>query len=452
MNETPLLNLITDFVDDFRQPAILWQALVILACLALSWLLVRQLRVFLHKRAEAAATPATPETLQRTDSFIRILTPVLAAMLLGIAQHFLAKFQSVNLLSIAIPLCTSMALVRFGFYVLRRIFARHGDISPTMLLLEKIFTVVVWAGMALYITGLWPELHTFLESIVVPLGRNKVSVAAILQAAISVAVLLVLAMWAGTSLDERLMKMQGLHTSLRVVLSRMGRAVLILVSVLVSLSLVGIDLTVLSVFGGAFGVALGFGLQKIAANFVSGFIILLDRSLTIGDMITVGQFTGKVTQINTRYTVLLGGDGVESIVPNEMLISGGVQNMSLSNRMVWLSTAVSVGYETDLDVIFPLLEAATAKVPRVSQSNPPSATLVRFGADGLDVQIGFWIADPENGTGGVKSNVNRAIWRTLQEHKVTVPFPQRELRIVGTPAAPLASAADGESPPSGTQP
>jgi len=452
MNETPLLNLITDFVNDFRQPAILWQALVIFACLALSWLLVRQLREFLHKRAEAAATPATPETLQRTDSFIRILTPVLAAMLLGIAQHFLAKFQSVNLLSIAIPLCTSMALVRFGFYVLRRIFAHHGNVSPTMLLLEKIFTVVVWAGMALYITGLWPDLHAFLEGIIVPLGRNKVSVAAILQAAISVAVLLVLAMWAGTSLDERLMKMQGLHTSLRVVLSRMGRAVLILVSVLVSLSLVGIDLTVLSVFGGAFGVALGFGLQKIAANFVSGFIILLDRSLTIGDMITVGQFTGKVTQISTRYTVLLGGDGVESIVPNEMLISGGVQNMSLSNRMVWLSTAVSVGYETDLDVIFPLLEAATAKVPRVSQSNPPSATLVRFGADGLDVQIGFWIADPENGTGGVKSNVNRAIWRTLQEHKVTVPFPQRELRIVGTPPAPLASAADGESPPSGTQP
>ena len=452
MNETPLLNLITDFVDDFRQPAILWQALVIVACLALSWLLVRQLREFLHKRAEAATTPANPETLQRTDSFIRILTPVLAAMLLGIAQHFLAKFQSVNLLSIAIPLCTSMALVRFGFYVLRRIFARHGEVSPTMLLLEKIFTVVVWAGMAMYITGLWPELHAFLEGIIVPLGRNKVSVAAILQAAISVAVLLVLAMWAGTSLDERLMKMQGLHTSLRVVLSRMGRAVLILVSVLVSLSLVGIDLTVLSVFGGAFGVALGFGLQKIAANFVSGFIILLDRSLTIGDMITVGQFTGKVTQINTRYTVLLGGDGVESIVPNEMLISGGVQNMSLSNRMVWLSTTVSVAYETDLDAIFPLLEAATAKVPRVSQSNPPSVTLVRFGADGLDLQIGFWIADPENGTGGVKSNVNRAKRRTLQEHQVSVPFPQRELRIVATPPAPLISAADGYSAPSGTQP
>lgn len=445
MNETPLLNLITDFVDDFRQPAILWQALVIVACLVLSWLMVRQLRSVLKQREESATPPVSAEVRARTASFIRILTPVLTALLLGVSQHFLVKWQSVNLISIAIPLCTSMALVRFGFYVLRRIFARHGEVSPTMHLLERVFTIVVWLGMALYITGLWPDLHEFLESVVVPLGRNKVSLATILQAAISVAVLMVLAMWAGTALDDRLMKMQGLHSSLRVVMSRMGRAVLVLVSVLVSLSLVGIDLTVLSVFGGAFGVALGFGLQKIAANFVSGFIILLDRSLTIGDMITVGAFSGKVTQINTRYTVLLGGDGVESIVPNEMLISGGVQNMSLSNRMVWLSTTVSVGYETDIDFIFPLLEQAAASVPRVVQSKPPSATLVRFGADGLDLQIGFWIADPENGTGGVKSNVNRAIWRTLQEHKVTVPFPQRELRIVGT-AQPALSAADGGEP------
>ncbi|MGK5024454.1 mechanosensitive ion channel family protein [Janthinobacterium sp. RB2R34] len=452
MNQTPLLNLITDFVDDFRQPAILWQALVIIACLALSWIFVRQLRAVLARRADAVVPPVSVEVRTRTESFIRILTPVLTALLLGVSQHFLARFQSVNLLGIAIPLCTSMALVRFGFYVLRRIFARHGEISPVMLLLEKVFTIIVWLGMALYITGLWPELHAFLESIVVPLGRNKVSVAAILQAAISVAVLMVLAMWAGTALDDRLMKMQGLHSSLRVVMSRMGRAVLILVSVLVSLSLVGIDLTVLSVFGGAFGVALGFGLQKIAANFVSGFIILLDRSLTIGDVITVGQFSGKVTQINTRYTVLLGGDGIESIVPNEMLISGGVQNMSLSNRMIWLSATVSVGYDTDIDVIFPLLEEATANVPRVSKSKPPSATLVRFGADGLDLQIGFWISDPENGTGVVKSNVNRAIWRTLQEHSVFVPFPQRELRIIGAASSALPGATATETTGPASQP
>ena len=443
MNQTPLLNLITDFVDDFRQPAILWQALVIIACLALSWVFVRQLRAVLAKRADAFVPPASVEVRTRTESFIRILTPVLTALLLGVSQHFLAKFQSVNLLSIAVPLCTSMALVRFGFYVLRRIFARHGAISPTMLLLEKVFTVIVWLGMALYITGLWPELHEFLESIVVPLGRNKVSVAAILQAAISVAVLMVLAMWAGTALDDRLMKMQGLHSSLKVVVSRMGRAVLILVSVLVSLSLVGIDLTVLSVFGGAFGVALGFGLQKIAANFVSGFIILLDRSLTIGDMITVDKYSGIVTRINTRYTVLQGLDGMESIVPNEMLVSGAVQNSSLSNSMLNISTKVSVAYDSDVDSVIHLLEEAALTVERVLKDRRPSGTLLNFGADGLDLQLSFWINDPQNGRGGVTSDVNRAIWRALKDNNISVPFPQREMRILGPVPGPVVGPMQG---------
>jgi small-conductance mechanosensitive channel len=195
---------------------------------------------------------------------------------------------------------------------------------------------------------------------------------------------------------------------------------------------VGIDLTVLSVFGGALGVGLGLGLQKIASNYISGFVILLDRSLTIGDMITVDKYSGKVTQINTRYTVLQGLDGVESIVPNEMLVSGAVQNSSLSNKMLWISTNVSVAYDTDLDFALALLEKAAASVERVSKTQPPSAQLLSFGADGLDLRVGFWISDPENGRGGVTSDVNRAIWRALKDNRISVPFPQREMRIVGT--------------------
>jgi small-conductance mechanosensitive channel len=204
---------------------------------------------------------------------------------------------------------------------------------------------------------------------------------------------------------------------------------------------VGIDLTVLSVFGGALGVGLGLGLQKIASNYVSGFVILLDRSLTIGDMITVDKYSGRVTQINTRYTVLQGLDGVESIVPNEMLVSGAVQNSSLSNKNLWLSTKVSVAYDTDVDFVLGLLEQAALTVARVDKDKAPSATLVSFGADGLDLQVGWWIADPENGRGGVTSDVNRAIWKALQEHKISVPFPQREMRIIG----PLMLPEDSEA-------
>jgi small-conductance mechanosensitive channel len=239
-------------------------------------------------------------------------------------------------------------------------------------------------------------------------------------------------MWAGAALEERLMHLQSMHSSLRVVMARMGRALLILVAILASLSLVGIDLTVLSVFGGALGVGLGLGLQKIASNYVSGFIILLDRSLTIGDVITVDKYSGQVTQINTRYTVLQGTDGVESIVPNEMLVSGAVQNSSLTNKAVVLTTRVTVGYDSDVDTVLKLLEGAALSVERVLKDKPPGGVLQAFGADGLELAVSFWISDPENGRGGVISDVNRAIWKALKENGISVPFPQREVRVLGT--------------------
>jgi len=181
---------------------------------------------------------------------------------------------------------------------------------------------------------------------------------------------------------------------------------------------------VLSVFGGALGVGLGLGLQKIASNYVSGFIILLDRSLSIGDMISVDKFTGKVSQINTRYTVLKGLDGVESIVPNEMLIASPMQNFTLSDRAIWLSTDVNVAYKTDVEMLLSKLVDSTLRVPRVMSTPLPSASLLGFGANGLDLRIGFWINDPENGKLSVLSNVNLAIFSLLKELDVEIPYPQ----------------------------
>jgi small-conductance mechanosensitive channel len=209
-------------------------------------------------------------------------------------------------------------------------------------------------------------------------------------------------------------------------MARMGRASLILVAVLVSLSLVGIDLTVLSVFGGALGVGLGLGLQKIVSSYVSGFVILLERSLTIGDMVAVDKYSGTVTRINTRYTILRGTDGIETVVPNEMLVSAPILNYSLSDRSLRLAAHVTICYQSDIDQILRLLEEAVLKVERVSGKPAPQAFLVRFVADGLELEIGFWIADPENGRLGVVSEVNRAIWGVLQTHQISVPYPQRE--------------------------
>jgi small-conductance mechanosensitive channel len=410
---------------DLHDPSVLWQVGTIVICVASGWALARMLR----------GTLTTHETQLRVmrlgvQSFSRVLFPLLALTLIAIAKPILAQWHHVNLLRVAILLVGSFALIRLMFYVLRRVFARGGKAGSFVLLFEKLFATLVWVGVALYITGLWPDLLQYLEDTVLPIGRYKTSLLTILQAAGSVGITLILALWAGALLEERLMKLDTMHSSLRAVMARMGRASLILVAVLVSLSLVGIDLTVLSVFGGALGVGLGLGLQKIVSSYVSGFVILLERSLAIGDMVTVDKYSGRVTQINTRYTVLRALDGVETVVPNEMLVSQPVQNFSLTDRLLRLATYVTVDYQTDVDAVLRLLEEVTANIERVSKDPVPQAFLVKFGTDGLELEIGFWISDPENGRSGVLSEVNKAIWRALQAHHINVSYPQREVRLI----------------------
>lgn len=438
--QQPLLNLIDDLLTgDLHDVSLLWQ----IAAIVISVVVGFGVAGLLKKRFGRGEAQGGMLGFG-VESFGRVIAPLSVVGLLFLSRVLLAKYHyHVNLVLVALPIFGSLAVIRFTFYLLRRVFARNGrTISPTMLAFEKMFQLLVWLAFVLYVTGLWIDVFAFMDDTVLPIGKYKVSIADILQATASVIVLLMLALWAGAALEEWLMKVQGMHTNLRVVVSRTARALLILVAVLISLSLVGIDLTVLSVFGGALGVGLGLGLQKIASNYVSGFVILLDRSLTIGDMITVDKYSGKVTQINTRYTVIQGLDGVESILPNEMLVSGAVQNSSLSTSLVNISTKVSVAYDTDVDFVIQLLVEAAATVERVLKDKPPSVNLTAFGADGLDLSVSFWINDPENGRGGVTSDVNRAIWRALKAHNISVPFPQREMRILGavpTPVAPQES-------------
>src|SRR5471030_2614158 len=263
-----------------------------------------------------------------------------------------------------------------------------------MLLFEKVFQLLVWLAFVIYIAGLWDDIFAYLDSTVVPLGKYKVSIASILQAVVSVAVLLVMALWAGTALEERLMQMQGLHSNLRVVLARMGRAILIVVALLVSLSLVGVDLTVLSVFGGALGVGLGLGLQKIASNYLSGFIILLDRSIRLGDMITADGQYGEVTKITTRYVVVRSLTGVEAIIPKDMLVTTTVLNHSYSDRSVRLVVRVQVSYRTDMAEVLRILVDVARGHSRVLQEPEPTAQILQLADSGVDLELGFWIKDP----------------------------------------------------------
>ena len=430
----PISSLLTDLFNDLNDPAVLWQVAVIAACVISGWGLSRLLRRAWQEREERL-TGHPVVKIVGVESFERVMTPVVVLVLLAVARFSLSGFMNVSLLRIAMPLASSLAVIRFAFYMLRRVFGRHGRIGGAVVTFERVFALLVWLAVALYILGAWPDIFRFLDTTTIPLGKNEASLAAILKAIVSVVVLLMLSLWAGAALEDRLMNVEGVHLSLRAAVARVSRAVLVVVSVLVSLTLVGIDLTVLSVFGGALGVGLGLGLQKIAANYVSGFVVLLERRLSMGDMIKVDRFDGRVAQINTRYTVLAALDGSETVVPNEMLIANAVQNFSLPARRVRIVTQFTVDYDTDIDKLLPLLADCCKGIERVLEDPAPHALILRFGADGFDLEVGMFITDPEAGTGSLLSEANLRIWRVLQEQGVRLTYPTRDVRIVSTPAA-----------------
>jgi small-conductance mechanosensitive channel len=247
---------------------------------------------------------------------------------------------------------------------------------------------------------------------------------------------LIFTLWISSMIETRLLRAAtGGELSLRKAVSNATRALLMFLGLMLALSVVGIDLTALSVLGGAIGVGIGFGLQKLAANYVSGFVILAERSMRIGDNVRVDGFEGRITDINARYTVIRSLAGRESIVPNEMLITSRVENLSLADACVWQSTVVSVGYDSDVDLVQRLLLEAATGQERVLKEPGPSVSLSNFGADGLEFTVGYWVADAENGQLNLRSAVNLAILRALRANGIEIPFPQRVLhtRVVEAP-------------------
>lgn len=409
---------------EVRTAGFIWQAAIVAASILLSLLLSRLLL-----RWGSTQHRAVPLQDSQGRSLHSMMWPIAAFAILALARMVFLKWQPAPLLTLALPVVGSLALVRLVFYLLRRVFMRNGNAGNFLLAFERLFAALVWIGLAVHLTGLLPDLIAYLERTSIPTGRSRTSLLVIIQAVASIGATLIFALWLGAVLEERLMKFSTIHSSARLVMARAGRASLILIAILLSLPLAGIDLTVLSVFGGALGVGIGLGLQKIVSSYVSGFVILLERSLTVGDMVSVATFYGQVTQINTRYTVIRSLDGIETVVPNDILISGAVQNHSLSDRKLRVATQVTVAYETDVEMLLPRLVDLVRGIPRICQDPAPHALLTGFGLNGLEVELGFWIEDPENGKGNLLSLVNCLIWRVLNEEKIRIPHSQHEIRM-----------------------
>ena len=413
-------NLLIEFWHDLQQPDLFWQVGALLVCLVIAFFVDRQVR----GRAEASgrAWRFGQGGLQR------LAFPVVALVLVLVTLPLLRHRFPVHLLLLAVPLLASLAVIRIVFYVLRQTFGSSGWLAS----FERAFSLVVWGVVALHITGLLPDLIDMMEAVVITIGKQKLNLWMVLQGLVTVLATLLVALWVSGLIEARLMSAADMDSNLRVVFTRLSKALLLLLAVLIGLPLVGIDLTTLSVFSGAFGVGLGFGLQKIASNYVSGFIILLDRSIRIGNVISVGAERGQVTRITTRYTVLKGLSGVEAIVPNEVLVGSVVLNESFSDPRIRISLQIQVAYASDVGKAMEIMLEAAARQSRVLADPAPKAFLAAFGDSGISLELGFWIADPQEGTLQIRSDINLAIWAGFQAAGIEIPYPQREVRLLGT--------------------
>lgn len=418
-------------IDDFSQWLALFGqagALIELAALALcavlAWLGVRGL-------ATALGMQDSRSIWFGRKGVDGVLFPLVLLCLAYAARAVFVHFYSPAVFKVAIPVFMSLVVIRVGVKVLHAAFSA----APWIRVLERSISWVAWLVMVMWITGLLPLVLNELEAISWKVGGTTMSVRTLLEGVVTAGAVLILMLWVSAAIETRLLRSAtGGELSVRKAVSNALKAVLMFVGLMVALTAVGIDLTALSVLGGAIGVGIGFGLQKLAANYVSGFVILAERSMRIGDMVRVDTFEGRITEINARYTVIRSLTGRESIVPNETLMTSRVENLSLADPKVWLSTVVSVGYDSDVAQVSALLLEAASVHERVLRNPAPSVSLSAFGADGLEFTVGFWIADPENGQLSIRSLVNTSILEALRSNGIEIPFPQR---VVYT--RPLAS-------------
>lgn len=364
-------------IRDFNQPVMLWQAAILVGALCFAWLAAR----FVHGRIDARRRAAGRGPGAGAQSLKRALFPLFGGVFVWIAQLAFDPFMSTALLSLALVPLIGIGLIYVLFFFARRVFARDGSTHAWLSIVEKIVSTVVWAAMVLTVLGIQRDVIAWLDSVQFRVANAHLTLLSLISGALWICVTLLVAMWLGSVLEDRLTRASTLDANLKVVLSRVGRALLVFAAVLIGLSLVGIDVTVLGVFGGAVGVGLGFGLQKIASNYVSGFIILLDRSLRLGDAISVGGLQGIVTQIRTRYTVVRGLDGNETLIPNEKLITDVVQNQSSYLTRGYAKVAVQVAYTSDVE-----RRRARADAARRSREGR-AARARRAGADAVSGEL-----------------------------------------------------------------
>jgi small-conductance mechanosensitive channel len=401
-------------------------------CLWVGWLVGATLRDRYQRRGITTPTALT-WTYLASQGFV-VVTPVVLALLLVTMTRgvlFAAHFD-VTLIDAAIRLIGAYVAVRVGVFL----FAASLGSKSWMQHWENRVTLLIWFAIAAEFLGWLDPIIATLDSVGVAAGKSRITVWSILKLLFTLTLFVLVAAWISRWVERRLMKLGNLAPSTRIGIAKFANAFLIALSILMGLNAAGVDLTALTVLTGAIGLGLGFGLQSIAANFVSGFVLLMDRSIKPGDVISLSGQAGTSTEnfgwvqeLRGRYVVVRDRDGVEMLVPNQQLISNAVINWSYTDPRIRLKLPIRVSYGDDPELALQILLAACEGQRRILRDPLPVSRLMHFGDSGIELELRFWISDPQDGVNNVRSDVNRAIWRLFKEHRITIPVAQHEVRV-----------------------
>ena len=364
-----------------------------------------------------------------------VLAPslLLVVLVLGLRVLFGSFSLHTDVIDKALDLATVLVLVRFAVHVLSVSLGPNSWIRSW----EMRLTVTIWAIISFQLLGWFDAVERTLDSIDLVPGKTTFSLWALLKGIVVIAGFLIATSLIARTIERRVMKVEGLAISTRIGISKFATFGLLSLGVLLGINASGVDLTVLSVIGGAIGLGLGFGLQSIASNFVSGFVLLLDKSIKPGDVISFTGTTGTssenfgwVQELRGRYIVVRDRDGVETLVPNQNLMTNSVINWSYSDQRVRIRLPVHISFQDDPELALQVLIDAAANHPRILKDPGPVSRLMSFENHGMRVEVRFWIRDPMNGVNNVRSDVNREIWRLFKKHGITIPVQQHDVRMV----------------------
>ncbi|SET07308.1 Mechanosensitive ion channel [Nitrosospira multiformis] len=402
-------SLLNKLLVHAQQVPVLWQLAVLTASMGMAWLLQRQFM----RRAPARVNAGGKLTIS-ARSLSRLLFPFFALVFTVVGKWALDYWYPTHLLNIIIPILFALVLIRAGVYMLRKVFRRQEWLRPW----ERFIGWTVWIGFALYITGLLPEILALLDDISLHVGKQRISILLIAQGLIAFTVSMLVAASLASSVETRIMMARALNINQRVILSKISRTILIVIGVLVALPMVGVDITFLSVFGGALGVGLGLGLQKIASNYISGFIILLDHSLHLGDIVTVDNRKGEVTSLTTRYVILKSEEGTNILIPNDVFITSAVINHPFSDRRLRLVFPMRISYDSPIEAAMIIMSEAAKRRQQILAEPVPVVYLKEFIDGGIVLELVAWVEEAEKNLPALRSDINLDIWRTFGENGI----------------------------------